>query len=145
MTDWSLTENPPDNRLWAILFLAISILMIAFLQHLESETVVKEVGPQMMLHTNGRELVWLLEEEAHGIEPPAVRAEFTPFFFAPVPVNSADKNLLTTLPGIGPGMAERIIDFRTAKGPIKSAEDFMRIPGIGSKRYASLQPYISFQ
>lgn len=145
MTDGSSSDNPPDNRLWAILFIAVSILMTAFLRHVENENVAREVRAQMTLHANGRELAWLPEEAVHDGKPPAVPAEFTPFFFAKVPVNSAGMDILQTLPGIGPGMAERIIEFRTAHGPIRSPETFLRIPGIGSKRYESLRPYISFE
>lgn len=146
MKDGSSTDNPPDNRLWAILFIAVYILMIAFLRHVDSETVARESRPQMMLHVNGGELTWLPEDEAvHDGKPTEVPAEFTPFFFARVPVNSAGMDVLQTLPGIGPGMAERITEFRTTHGPIRNSETFMRIPGIGSKRYESLQPYISFE
>lgn len=139
------SQKLPDNRLWAILFIAVSILVPSLLRQVNSENIDRGGRPELMLHDNGRELEWLPGEAVKDLSSPMpLRAELTPFFFAPVPVNSADKNLLTTLPGIGPGMAERIIDFRTTNGPIRSAEGFMRIPGIGSKRYASLQPYISF-
>ena len=146
MTDGSVTQNPPDNRLWAVLFLAVSILIAASLPYLAGESKERPVRQNMVLHDSGSKLEWLPEQEiARDAGPAAVRAELSPFFFAPVPVNTAGREVLTTLPGIGPGMADRIIDFRTSNGPITSAEMFMRVPGIGSKRLESLRPFISFQ
>lgn len=137
------SRNTDDNRIWAVLFLGVSMLVIFAVQH-KGSTNYHTAFQQMELREIDHTLAWVAEE-AHTVTPPAtLRAEMAPFFFAPVPINSADQELLITLPGIGPGMAKRIIDFRK-KGPIKNADDFMRIEGIGSKRYGSLQQYITFK
>lgn len=70
--------------------------------------------------------------------------DFTQFFFQPVRINSANKDLLRTLPRIGPAMADKIIAFRSERGPITSKEDFLQIEGIGVKAYSRLQGLISF-
>lgn len=128
----------------AVLFLGVGILIISMAQHI-GVTADSNSSRYMVLHVNSSGLEWL---EFSGSETEAIAsvpAELTPFFFMPVPLNSAKKELLTTLPGIGPGLAERIIDFRETHGVIRNTDDFMRIKGIGSKRNASLQHYVSFQ
>ncbi|WP_073612407.1 ComEA family DNA-binding protein [Desulfopila aestuarii] len=75
----------------------------------------------------------------------AAGAVASPFFFAPVPVSRAGKSLLMTLPGIGEGLADKIITFRDQHGPITSIEEFAMINGIGAKRIKALQHSLSFE
>lgn len=74
----------------------------------------------------------------------ALPARFTPFFFLPIPVNSADAELLATIPGIGPGLAAKIIATRTTKGPFRSPPDLLQVPGIGPSRMSRFAPRFSF-
>ncbi len=60
-----------------------------------------------------------------------------------VNINTADAKELDTLPGIGPAMAERIIAYRTEKGPFKRPEDLKDVSGIGDKKYADLADLIT--
>lgn len=48
-------------------------------------------------------------------------------------INTASSVLLDTLPGIGPVLAERIVDYREANGPFAAVEDLGNVEGIGSK------------
>jgi len=68
-----------------------------------------------------------------------------PFFFLPIPINRADKETLTTLSGIGPVLAERIITMRSQKGGRLGPEDLLNMRGIGPKSFKRLLPLISFQ
>jgi endonuclease YncB( thermonuclease family) len=52
-------------------------------------------------------------------------------------VNNATKKELEKLPGIGPVLAQRIIDAR----PMKSANDLQRVDGIGPKKYKEIRPF----
>jgi len=66
--------------------------------------------------------------------PPAVAN----IFFEPISINRAGKEILSTLPGIGPMLAERIVLRREAKGPFRSKEELLHISGIGPKKFARL-------
>ena len=48
-----------------------------------------------------------------------------------VNINTADLAQLQTLPGIGPVIAQRIIDYRTEFGPFESVYDLVSVKGIG--------------
>jgi competence protein ComEA len=50
-----------------------------------------------------------------------------------IDLNRATKEQLETLPGIGPALAQRILDDRAARGPFRSVDDLDRVPGIGVK------------
>ena len=52
-------------------------------------------------------------------------------------VNNATRKELERLPGIGPVLAQRIIDAR----PMKSANDLQRVDGIGPKKYKEIRPF----
>jgi competence protein ComEA len=57
-------------------------------------------------------------------------------------INTASVAELDTLPGIGPAIAQRIIDYRTNHGPFRSSEDLLKVSGIGEKRYEQLKDLI---
>jgi competence protein ComEA len=59
-----------------------------------------------------------------------------------VDLNSASADSLTTVPGIGPVMAERIVAWREAHGPFRRVEDLMKVKGVGEKTLDKLRPYV---
>jgi competence protein ComEA len=59
-------------------------------------------------------------------------------FFQPIPINRADKDILTSLPGIGPVLAERIMQRRNQHGFFKSKDELLQVTGIGPKKFAAL-------
>lgn len=63
---------------------------------------------------------------------------------APIDINTADAELLTELPGIGPSRAEAIIEEREANGPFESTEDLTRVSGIGETTATNLEDQITF-
>ena len=48
-----------------------------------------------------------------------------------VNINEASKSELMKLAGVGPGGAQKIIDYREAHGPFKKAQDLEKVGGIG--------------
>jgi competence protein ComEA len=61
---------------------------------------------------------------------------------APVDVNHADAATLATVPGIGAGLAERIVAFRAANGPFTSPDELLDVAGITDRRLETLLPYV---
>jgi competence protein ComEA len=62
---------------------------------------------------------------------------------AKVNINTASASELETLPGVGPKVAQRIIDFRTKNGGFKKIEEIMKVQGIGEKVYEDLKDLIA--
>ena len=60
-----------------------------------------------------------------------------------VNINTADKELLMTLPGIGAAKAEKIIKYRENYGMFASKEALMNVPGIKTGVYESLKDFIT--
>ena len=60
-----------------------------------------------------------------------------------VNLNTASKDQLMTLPGIGPATAERIMLEREDGGPFRSVDDLRRVRGIGAKRIEQLRPLVT--
>ncbi len=58
-------------------------------------------------------------------------------------INTATLAELETLPRIGPAIAQRIIDYRTANGPFTSIEQIMNVKGIGPATFAQLKDLIT--
>ncbi len=57
-------------------------------------------------------------------------------------INEADEELLVTLPWIGPGMARRIIEYRTEK-PFETIEDLMSVLGISQPGFEKIKNLIT--
>nr|WP_328884461.1 ComEA family DNA-binding protein [Streptomyces sp. NBC_00299] len=58
---------------------------------------------------------------------------------APVALNTATVDQLDTLPGVGPVLAQHIIDYRTQHGGFRSVDELREVNGIGDRRFADLR------
>jgi competence protein ComEA len=60
-----------------------------------------------------------------------------------IDVNAATVAELERLPGVGPTLARRIVEYRSAHGPFAAADDLGRVPGIGPKTVDALRAYVT--
>jgi len=74
---------------------------------------------------------------------PQAGATTTATATAPVNLNTATAEQLATIPGVGPKMAERIIDYRQKNGGFKKIEDLMNVSGVGEKSFLKMKPLIT--
>jgi competence ComEA-like helix-hairpin-helix protein len=61
-----------------------------------------------------------------------------------VAINDASLEELQRLPGVGPALAERIVDYRSAHGPFRTLADLDSVPGIGPALIGRLGPLVRF-
>ncbi len=59
-----------------------------------------------------------------------------------IDLNGASAPDLDALPGIGPALAQRIIDYRQKHGPFKKIDDLINVSGIGPKLLEKIKPYL---
>jgi competence protein ComEA len=62
---------------------------------------------------------------------------------APLNLNTATTAELEKLPGIGPAVAARIVEYRQKNGAFKKIEDLMNVRGIAEKTFLRLKPLIT--
>ena len=57
-------------------------------------------------------------------------------------LNRANQQDMEALPGIGPVLAGRILDYRQSHGPFKNIDDLENVSGIGPKKLEKMKPYL---
>jgi competence protein ComEA len=62
---------------------------------------------------------------------------------AAVNINTASKEELETVNGIGPAKAQAIVDYRKKNGNFKTVDDLNNVPGFGDKSLAKLKGQVS--
>jgi competence protein ComEA len=60
-------------------------------------------------------------------------------------VNTATAAELELLPGVGPALAKRIMDYRAAKGPFKRVEDLDAVKGIGPRTIERIRKLVTVE
>lgn len=94
-----------------------------------------------------------LLEDGEKLDIPFIQGA-SPFLATPGPtvvsvttelinINIASVEELDSLPGIGPSLAQRIIEYREQNGPFINAEDIVNVPGIGPGNYERFRDQIT--
>jgi len=92
---------------------------------------------------DGEQIVVPRHGEAPASGAPATAAGGGVSSGGKVNINSASAGELEQLPGIGPVLAQRIVEYRTQHGPFRTVKDLTKVPGIGEKKFSSLEPYVT--
>ena len=57
-------------------------------------------------------------------------------------LNTATAAQLERLPGVGPTLAKRIVEFRDKKGGFKRLEELLAVPGVSEKKWKAMREYL---
>ncbi len=117
----------PFNLLLAVT-LAFSFLLLGFYLGRQSQ------GPQIQLSNYTPAIP--TQVTSAPTEAPAQAVTF------PIPLNTATREELIALPGIGEALSARIIAFREQYGPFESLEELTLVAGIGDKLLAKIRDYL---
>jgi competence protein ComEA len=61
----------------------------------------------------------------------------------PVNINTATEAQLDALPGIGPVLAQHIIEYRTRHGQFRSVDELRQVDGLGAAKFAQIKPLVT--
>ena len=130
---------------WLLLGLAAAFLAVLAMLYLDASSAARGVDYTISTQRRGPQsgVPGLTDTPGDMPEsPPADDGAEGPEL---VDVNTADQALLETLPGIGPTLAGRIIDYRDENGPFRSAEELLEVKGIGKATLEELRPHIALE
>jgi competence protein ComEA len=88
-------------------------------------------------------LCGLMSLSAGAAPPEAAKAAPAAAKAGIVDLNSASEAQLQEVPGIGPSLAKKIVEFRSENGPFKSVEDLLKVRGVGEKSLERLRPHLT--
>jgi comEA protein len=149
-----------------ILFLIFSLLIGSFIKIYKSFQRPAAIAPVEQSRVDAfREQAEALEQAAaeppEGSVPSSGRGKTRARKTSPPPAPSAqpfraesslliDINLaggeeLQAIPGIGPVLARRIIDYRTRIGAFGDIDELQKVKGIGAKTFEKIKPYVSLK
>ncbi|WP_051221092.1 ComEA family DNA-binding protein [Eremococcus coleocola] len=107
----------------------LSDQMLVYIPSHEEVVRLEEGSDQTLANLSDTELAG---NQVHaGMNPPDTASSL-------ININTADVNLLQTLPNIGPKKAEAIINYRQEIGSFQSVEELIQVPGIGKKTLEGL-------
>ena len=84
------------------------------------------------------------ELEAFQTEAPQA-ADRALFHGETVNINTASQSELEKLSGIGPALAQRIIDYRSENGRFSSVDELIKINGIGENKLEAIREYVRLE
>lgn len=141
-----LYKLPPDSRVQAALAAAGGLSPQADAHRINRAAKLHD-GQKLYVLSQGESTPPLAVSSGQGCEGQACTsaeggvAGSDPEGQGLVNINTANATQLTQLPGVGPAIAQKIIDYRTANGPFTSVDDLTKVPGIGAAKLAQIKSH----
>lgn len=141
-----LYKLPPDSRVQAALAAAGGLSPQADAHRINRAAKLHD-GQKLYVLSQGESTPPLAASSGQGCEGQACTsaedgvAGSDPEGQGLVNINTANATQLTQLPGVGPAIAQKIIDYRTANGPFSSVDDLTKVPGIGAAKLAQIKSH----
>jgi len=110
---------------------------------------IKYINRACVLADGDKLYIPTVNEVKDGTAPPSVgQGEVTVSSYSEptsslININTAGSDELQKLNGVGPAIAQKIIDYRDKRGGFKRIEDLMNVSGIGAKTFEKLSAYIT--
>ncbi len=127
-------KSKRDERFTIILIIGYIFLFLFFIQRIILDNTEILAQKQYDLQAELMPLYSIVNDRQGRAITYSMPAEFSPFFFEKMDINEAGKELLMTVKGIGPKLADNILQSRLEHGPFTKVEDLLKIKGVGSKR-----------
>ena len=141
-----LYKLPPDSRVQAALAAAGGLSPQADAHRINRAAKLHD-GQKLYVLSQGESAPPLAASSGQGCEGQACTSAegglsgSDPEGQGLVNINTANAAQLTQLPGVGPAIAQKIIDYRTANGPFTSVDDLTKVPGIGAAKLAQIKSH----
>lgn len=141
-----LYKLPPDSRVQAALAAAGGLSPQADAHRINRAAKLHD-GQKLYVLSQGESTPPLAVSSGQGCEGQACTsaeggvAGSDPEGQGLVNINTANATQLIQLPGVGPAIAQKIIDYRTANGPFTSVDDLTKVPGIGAAKLAQIKSH----
>ena len=141
-----LYKLPPDSRVQAALAAAGGLSPQADAHRINRAAKLHD-GQKLYVLSQGESTPPLAASSGQGCEGQACTSAegglsgSDPEGQGLVNINTANATQLTQLPGVGPAIAQKIIDYRTANGPFTSVDDLTKVPGIGAAKLAQIKSH----
>ncbi len=128
------SKSKRDERFTIILIIGYIFLFLFFMQRVLYDNREILVQKSYDLQADLMQFDSIIDDRQGRASTYSIPAEFSPFFFEKMDINEAGKELLMTIKGIGPKLADSILQSRLEYGPFTKVEDLLKIKGVGSKR-----------
>jgi len=137
-----------DSKIFILILVGICIITLSYFRSSQQRVVEHNISQNQgeWLTCEGSELVLRHRnaQQGPGCRRDEIPPRLCPLFFAPIPLNRADGELLQTISGIGPVLAGQILEKRKELGEFTCSEDLLQVRGVGKKKAALLVQHGTF-
>jgi competence protein ComEA len=124
--------TPQETK--ALIFLLLALLIGSGITLYQRSQM--QFAPELIIEKNERQTEEVPIAENH-LNPPAARAKIN--------VNQASASELERVPGLGPKLSRRIVEYREANGTFQKLEDLVKVQGIGPISLEKIRDYLAVE